>query len=816
MRKREEIGAKFSCRDELDGKKSFFLVGIGGAGMSALARMLKHRGYDVRGTDSTPSVETERLWSEGIEVHIGHTGEQLHAEDALILTDAIDLSRSPEFARGRELGIPIVRRSQALGWLLKEKKVIAVTGTHGKTTTTGMLGYGLAAAGEDPLVVVGANIAQFGGPVREGDGQFAVVEACEAYDSFHDLDPYIVLLTNLELDHIDFHGNYENLRASVLRFVNKVPSEGCLVYCESDPGAAEIAGLASCRTVGYTLADYGRVMETHPSILIATPSQKGNHNMLNAAGALVAAEQIGVTAIDMFMGIVNFRGAERRQQVLLGGGAPISFDGKSLQGPKSGIPRRTFEVIDDYAHHPTEVRESLLAIKSNYRYHTAEGSIEESGGKRMQSPGRLIVVFQPHLYSRTAALLDEFADALSVADEVVITDIYPAREDPIPGISSARIAEKIKKPVHYIPSRHLLPLQVAALLQEGDVVVGMGAGNISEFAPALISELDRKYDLKPADTRTPGLVPNPRQLKIAVLYGGESAEREVSIHSGRAVFAALKRLGHDCKLIDMTELLLKTADLSGFIGPDRPDLAFLAVHGTGAEDGALQGLLELLHIPYTGSGIQASAIAMDKALTKTILEQHGVRVPKGALLTEPEPPLDIHPPLIVKPNAQGSTVGLSFVENGNQLCPALINAFQYDEEVLVEEWVKGIEISTPVLNGRALLPVEITPDNGRYDFESKYTPGATCEIVPARLPQHLLEESQRIALKAHNALRCHGATRTDMIVRGEEIFVLEVNTLPGMTGTSLLPNSAAAMGISFDQLCQSLVEDVLARHAKKA
>jgi UDP-N-acetylmuramate--L-alanine ligase len=816
VRKREEIGAEFSHRDDLGGKKSFFLVGIGGAGMSALARMLKHRGFVVRGTDSTPSIETERLWSEGIEVHIGHSGDQIQLEDALILTDAIDLSRSPEFTRGRELGIPIVRRSQALGWLLKDRKVIAVTGTHGKTTTTGMLGFGLVAAGADPLVVVGANIAQFGGPVREGDGEFAVVEACEAYDSFHDLDPYIVLLTNLELDHIDFHGNYENLRASVLRFVNKVPSHGCLIYCESDPGAAEIAELASCRTVGYTIADYGRVMETHPSILIASPSQKGNHNLLNAAGALVAAEQIGITSIAMFKGIIDFRGAERRQQVLLGGGASLNFDGKSLHGPKSGVPRRYFVVIDDYAHHPTEVRESLIAIKAGYRNRIPEEVIEKSGGKWKQIPGRLIVVFQPHLYSRTAALLDEFADALSVADEVVITDIYPAREDPIPGISSARIAEKITKPVHYIPSRHLLPTQVAALLNEGDVVVGMGAGNISEFAPALVKELDRIYDLTPVDTKTPGLVPNPRPLKVAVLYGGESAEREVSIHSGRAVFAALKRLGHDCKLVDMTELLLKSADLSTFIGPDRPDLAFLAVHGTGAEDGALQGLLELLHIPYTGSGIQASAIAMDKALTKQILEQNGVRVPKGALLSEPEPPFDIHPPLIVKPNAQGSTVGLSFVENQNQLCPALLNAFQYDDEVLVEEWIKGIEISTPVLIDKALLPVEIAPDNGKYDFESKYTPGATNEIVPARLPQHLLEESQQIALKAHRALRCEGATRTDMIVRGEEIFVLEINTLPGMTGTSLLPNSAAAMGITFDQLCQTLVEDALHRHAKKA
>ncbi len=778
MRMREEIGTEFSHRDSLDGHSSFFLVGIGGAGMSALARMLKHRGFRVRGTDSTSSVETQRLTEEGIEVHIGHSGEAIHSGDALVLTDAIDLTRSPEFDKGRELGIPIVRRSQALGWLLKGRKVIAVTGTHGKTTTTGMLGMGLVAAGLDPLVVVGANIAQFGGPVREGNGEWAVVEACEAYDSFHDLDPFVVLLTNLELDHIDFHGTYENLRESVLRFVNKIPEGGSLVYCRTDAGAAEVAQLSPVANFSYGVEDFYRVTQAEGLDETKNPKQRGNHNLLNAAGAIVVAEQLGADAKLAANGISAFTGAERRQQVLL------------------GEPKSPFTVIDDYAHHPTEVKASLQAIATSF-----------------PRTGRLIVVFQPHLYSRTAEFLTEFADALSVADEVVLTDIYPAREDPMPGISSARIAEKIRKPVHYVPSRHLLAMHVAKLLQPGDVVVGMGAGNISEFGPSLIHELERTVDFASSSQQSPAK--NSRKLSVAVLFGGESAEREVSIHSGRAVHAALQRLGHDSKLVDMTELLFKSADLSGFVGPNRFDVAFLAIHGTGAEDGAIQGLLELLHVPYTGSGVQASAIAMDKALTKQILMQHGVKVPKGALLSEPEPPLDIHPPMIVKPNAQGSTVGLSFVENRNQLCPALLAAFQYDSEVLVEEWIKGTEISVPVLQDRALLPVEIAPATGKYDFESKYTPGATVEIIPARIPEHQVEESRKIALQAHRALRCSGATRTDMIVREDGIFVLEVNTLPGMTGTSLLPNSASAMGISFDQLCQILLEDALAHHANK-
>jgi UDP-N-acetylmuramate--L-alanine ligase len=792
MRKPDEIQHAFAPTSSLDGAKSMFLVGIGGAGMSALARMLKRRGFLVFGSDSTHSAETQRLIDEGFEVSIGHTQVAVEAAgpDALILTDAIDLDASPEVEYARKNGIPFVRRSQALGWTLKPYKVIAVTGTHGKTTTTGMLGAGLIAAGLQPLVVVGASIPQWGGPVREGAGAFAVVEACEAYDSFHDLDPYMVVLTNLELDHVDFHGSYENLRSSVVRFVNKVPANGALVFCADDRGAAEVAEFSEVTTLGYGLShawiqqvsnkyEVGLGVETESIYKEAALALPGEHNKLNASAALLAAsflkangEEIDLDRVEA--GIGEFTGAERRLQVIVDD---------------------AITVMDDYAHHPTEIEASLKAIRDRYF----------GPGKRAR---RLIVVFQPHLYSRTAPLISEFAEALSLADEVFITDIYPAREAPMPGVSSARIAEKISKPVHYVPSRFLLPREVARLVQPDDLVVGMGAGNISEFAPAFVKELDRNpHTLEFASAE---------KLHIAILYGGDSAEREVSLHSGRAVLAALTRLGHRARLVDMTDLLFGKADLSAFVGPDRPDLAFLAVHGTNGEDGAIQGLLEMLHIPYTGSGIQASSIAMDKAMTKKVLATNGIRVPNGALLRSSDEPFNVKPPLIVKPNAQGSTVGLSFVEKDGDVCAAILRAFAYDREVLVEEWIRGIEISTPVLNDAPLLPVEIVPEGGKYDFERKYAPGATNEIVPARISKSLLEEAQRIALAAHRALGCTGATRTDAIVCDDQIFVLEVNTLPGLTQTSLLPNSAAAAGIDFDELCQRLVRDAMRRNGRKA
>lgn len=753
MRTRTEIVERFGRREDLGSARSFFFVGIGGAGMSSLARMLARRGFAVAGSDGSGSAATQDLVDNGIPVRIGHTGAEIGPDDALIVSDAIDLDSNPDTLRAREIGAPTYRRSQLLGHVVRNHKVIAVTGTHGKTTTTGMIGAAMLAAGMDPLIVVGAAVPEFGGAVVEGNGEWAVVEACEAYDSLRDIDPTVVVLTNLELDHIDFHGNFENLRSSIVSFANRIPANGALIYCSEDVGAREVADLTQAKTVPYSPA-------------AQEIGLKGRHQRLNAGGALAAVQFVGADMARAQAGVARFQGAERRLQVLLDG---------------------EVAVVDDYAHTPTEIAASVEALRA------------------MFPDRRLVVVFQPHLYSRTAPAISEFAAALTGADEIVLTDIYPAREAPAPGVSSALIADLIAKPVSYVPSRHLLPRVVAGMVRPGDVICAMGAGNIADFAPDFLREMER------------GIGP-----RIAVLFGGDSAEREVSIHSGLDVHAALVRGGYDAELLDVTEALLGRASVERLIGPERPDLAFLALHGTNAEDGAIQGFLELLHIPYTGSGVQSSALAMDKRLAKQILEAAGLRCPKGwslsrgdrasidAFLSNP-PTL----PLVVKPNAQGSTVGLSFVESHADLAFALRKAFEYGDETLVEERVVGMEVSVPVLGDRALPPVEIAPGSGRYDFAAKYTPGATEEIVPARLPEALLGRLQEQALTAHQALRCRGATRTDMMVQGEEIFVLEVNTLPGMTGTSLLPNSARAAGITFDQLVKWMVEDGLRSHGAK-
>lgn len=744
MRTPQEIATAFAETDRLDDARRYWLVGIGGAGMSAIARLLRSKGLDVAGSDNADSPLLDHLRTLGIQVQIGHDGAGLRDGDAVIVSDAIPLQENSETAKALKVGLPLFRRSQALGWLLRGRKTIAVTGTHGKTTTTGMIARILLDEGLDPLVVVGAEVPEFGGAVVEGNGEWAVIEACEAYDGFHDLDPEIAVVTNLELDHADFHGTYERLADSVTRFLRKAPSADRVLIPEGDANAEAAA------------------MDAHPAIE-PTPMDRdlpdlalpGEHNRMNASLAVAAAQRIGVAADRARTSVAAFRGAERRLQVL--------YDGDVT-------------VVDDYAHHPTEISASIRALRERY-------------------PGRrLVVVYQPHLYSRTAALLPEFADALSAADELILTDIYPAREDPIPGLSSGRIAELATTSVRYVPCRQALPYEVAHWLRSGDVVVGMGAGTIGEFAPALVQRIARSGP-----------------LYVALIYGGDSPEREVSLLSRRAVERALRSQGHRVVPLDVSAMLLSHGRLDALAGGDRPDVAFLAVHGGHGEDGSLQGLLELLHLPYTGSGVQACAMAMDKSLAKSILAASGLPVPQGILVTTDTSIEGAPCPAVVKPASQGSTVGLRFVQQRDELGAAIRYALQFDRQVLVEEWLQGIEISVPVLGDRALPAVEIVPASGRYDFESKYAVGATEEIVPARLDAATAARAADYALRAHQALGCRGATRTDMIVTAEGPVLLEVNTLPGLTETSLLPRSAAAAGISFEALVQWMIDDAWER-----
>lgn len=297
-----------------------------------------------------------------------------------------------------------------------------------------------------------------------------------------------------------------------------------------------------------------------------------------------------------------------------------------------------------------------------------------------------------------------------------------------------------------------------------------------------------------------------RSQRIAVLLGGPSAEREVSLRSGAAVACALRRRGFDVTEIDAGR------DLAARLVEARIEVAFLALHGRWGEDGCVQGLLEFMGIPYTGSGVLASALGMDKVATKRVLAAQGlpladwIEVPEGAGVSVGQLPFGL--PCVVKPSREGSSVGVHVVKSEAELAPALEDASRHKGAVLVEKYVKGREINVAVLGDRALGAIEIVPANGFYDYAAKYTAGTTRYVFPAPLDQENYDRVCSIALDAHRALGCSGATRTDLIVGDSgETIVLEVNTLPGMTETSLLPKIAEGVGIGFDELCERILCD---------
>lgn len=334
------------------------------------------------------------------------------------------------------------------------------------------------------------------------------------------------------------------------------------------------------------------------------------------------------------------------------------------------------------------------------------------------------------------------------------------------------------------------------------------------------------------------------KMNVAVLMGGTSTEREVSLSTGRMIMEALDPEKYTAFAVDTarfgeaalesgrlslpetaadvcsSDVLAEMLPLDQVAYPNRlhpkPDVAFIALHGRFGEDGTVQGLLELLDIPYVGSGVLASALALDKIMARKVMEYEGIPVPRGIAVRRP---VDVKRlagqiakimgyPAVIKPNRQGSTIGLSVVRTASELPAAMDLAFKYDEDVLIEEFIEGTEITGAVIGNddpQVLPIIEIVPAGGFYDYYSKYTPGATEEIVPARIRETAYRRAEELALACHKALGCRGMSRTDMMVRGEDVYVIELNTIPGMTPTSLLPCAAKAAGIEFPDLLDRLI-----------
>ena len=293
-----------------------------------------------------------------------------------------------------------------------------------------------------------------------------------------------------------------------------------------------------------------------------------------------------------------------------------------------------------------------------------------------------------------------------------------------------------------------------------------------------------------------------KRKKIGVLMGGTSSEREISLKTGKSIYQALREMGYKAVAIDVGKNII--ADLK----KKKIDLAFIALHGPLGEDGTIQGLLEVLGIPYTSSGVLSSALAMDKEKTKEVFLAYKIPTPAWQVVKKGQHPKIQKFPVVVKPVRQGSAVGVSIIDKPTQLSQALRQSFRYDDKTMIEQYIAGIELTVGVLNNKALPVIRIIPQNKFYDFESKYAPGGSQHLIPAGIPATAEKKARLLGLAAHQALGCRGATRVDMILdKKGRLFVLEVNTIPGMTETSLLPDAARAAGYSFNTLVLSILRD---------
>lgn len=461
------------------------LVGIGGAGMSGIARILLARGRQISGSDARDSPTVLALRAQGARIALGHAGENLgQFEDdptAVVVSTAIKQD-NPELVEARRRGVTVLRRAEALAALMVDHRVACVAGTHGKTSTTSMLTVALQHCRLDPSFAIGGDLNESGANAHHGDGGVFVAEADESDGSFLAFAPSVAVVTNVEPDHLDHHGSALAYTEVFEDFVGRIEPGGVLIASADDAGSAALADRAQAdglrvrrygespnavgdaRILGYRaengsgavtvelLAEGG---ETKPfELRVAVP---GEHMGDNAVAALLAGLELGAPLDGLLEGLAAFGGVRRR----------FEFKGRA-----DGV-----RVYDDYAHHPTEVEAQLRAARP------------------VVGSGRLVVVFQPHLFSRTAAFADEFASALGLADAVVLLDVYGAREDPQPGVTGALISDAISLPadqVRFEPSLTSAAPVVVDLARPGDLVLTMGAGDVTMLGPEILAEIDRR------------------------------------------------------------------------------------------------------------------------------------------------------------------------------------------------------------------------------------------------------------------------------------------------------------------------------------
>jgi UDP-N-acetylmuramate--alanine ligase len=439
--------------------KNIHFVGIGGIGMSGIAEILADRGVTVSGCDLKPSAMTDLLAQRGIPVSIGHDPAHLAGVDLLVVTSAVR-GENAEVDAARARGMRVMKRKEALGVLVNDKRAVGVSGTHGKTTTSAMIAVVLQEAGLDPTIIIGGMLRNIGSNARSGRGDVAVVEADEYDRSFHELHPEIAVVTNIEADHLEYYGSFEAIADAFRVFVEGIKPGGAVVGCVDDPAVASLLDRVDRRVVRYGLSESADLHATNisfdergshfevPGVGWFRLFVPGEHNVRNALAAIAVARELGIATAVTTAALAKFLGVDRRFQIL---------------GHYAGAI-----IVDDYAHHPTEIRATLTAARRGYPHR------------------RIVALFQPHLYTRTRDFARQFAESLQIADVALVAPIYAAREKQMEGITSQLIADAGKGVEFLQRTNAQIVEELRRRLRPNDLFITLGAGDVHEISEALV------------------------------------------------------------------------------------------------------------------------------------------------------------------------------------------------------------------------------------------------------------------------------------------------------------------------------------------
>lgn len=783
-------------------------IGIGGIGMSALARIALSKNMHVQGSDISANYVTSGLSEAGAKVYIGHSAQYISPDLKVIFTTDIKQD-NPEYIEAKRLNCKMFHRSEFLAQLMEDKKSLTVAGTHGKTTTSSLLAAVLKEAGMSPSYVVGGILHQYQSNADIGKGEYFVAEADESDGTFLNYHSFGSIITNIDLDHMNYYQTEERLLHAFDQFGKKVISPSHLFWCGDDERLMKLA-LPGFR-YGFSENSHLRasnVRQSEFSMLFdiifegknyndVAVSLVGMHNVLNALAVFGLALKLGAKEESIRTSFTQFKGVKRRCE-------------------KKGEEHNIL-VLDDYAHHPTEIKTTLEGIRK---------AVKER---------RLIAVFQPHRYSRTKDCLGNYGAIFDVADEVIVTDIFASGEEPIPGVTTSKVFEEVKSSTkalpRYIPREQLLN-ELATHVRPHDVLVTLGAGDVTKFADEFVKVI--KTGVK--------------KWKIALFFGGKSLEHEVSLLSAKHVAASLdpdlyeivyfgitkegKWIVGDKAKKQLETLTALEADemfpLNLFEQLLACDILFPMLHGTNCEDGTLQGFFEILNKPYVGCNYRSAACAMDKGITKILVKEANIptlpfvsiseaewRERSGDFLNEIDEKLQL--PLFVKPSHLGSSVGIKKVEKRENLERAILDAFEYDTHLIIESGVIAREIEFAVFGNDEVTvfpPGEVCTNGKFYDYDLKYGKEASKVLDHAPLPLELEKQGMELAKRAYQAVGCTGFARVDFFLDGNHQFWLnEINPIPGFTKNSLYPRMAAFNGYAGASLMDKLV--ILGLHDKR-